>query len=112
MALAYGIGGLISVPQGAIRGNGPPPTSFKGQLGQMYFDESQNPAVLFIYNGTTWDEGGNPVATVTETGLVELATYAELSTGTADHPYDVAFANDVYTYVNSVVVAGAPDATT
>jgi hypothetical protein len=112
VALCYGIGGLVQVPQGAIKGNGPPPTSFKGQLGQMYFDESQTPAVLFVYNGTTWDEGGNATATQLVPGLVTMATFAELSTGTADNTFDAAFANDVYTYVNSVAVAGAPDATT
>lgn len=111
MAQAYGIGGFVNVPPGPISGNGAPPTNFKGSLGQMFFDQSQNPPVLYIFNGSTWDEGGNPVATVTERGLVELATYSELSTGTADQPYDVAFANDVYTYVNSVMTSGAPVAT-
>lgn len=54
MPLAYGIGGLISVPQGPVTGFGPPPASFIGQLGQEYFDKSQTPPVLYIFNGQTW----------------------------------------------------------
>ena len=40
MSLCYGIGGLISTPPAALSGAGAPPTSFKGKLGQMYFDTS------------------------------------------------------------------------
>jgi hypothetical protein len=54
MPLAYGIGGLISVPQGAVSGFGAPPASFIGQLGQQYFDKSTSPPTLYIFNGVTW----------------------------------------------------------
>ena len=54
MPLAYGIGGLISVPQGAISGFGPPPDSLKGDLGQSYYNKSTSPYTEYVYNGSTW----------------------------------------------------------
>ena len=81
MSLVYGIGGLINVPPAAIRGNGPPPASFKGQLGQQYFDTSTSPPSQYIFNGLTWESGGNAYATTTTPGIVELATDAEMAAG-------------------------------
>src|SRR6185369_7582437 len=53
-----------------------------------------------------WTEGGNSVATTTSFGIVELSTLAELSSGTAPAGAVVPLANDVFTFVNSVVIAG------
>lgn len=65
MPLVSGIGGLVSVPQGAVRSNGVPPASFKGDLGQQCFDVSANPPIEYIYNGVTWvAAGANPATTV------------------------------------------------
>lgn len=55
MPLAYGIGGLISVPQGAVKGKGVPPASFKGDLGQIYIDTTASDAeAVYIYDGNSW----------------------------------------------------------
>lgn len=89
MSLAYGIGGLISVPPPALRGNGAPPANFKGQIGQMYFDISQSPADVYIYNGTSWQTSTSELislttddATVVEpvSGNINLAGVAPLET--------------------------------
>ena len=76
MALAYGIGGLVNVPQGPISGSGAPPSSFKGQLGQMYIDTSTSPRTIYIYNGQVWQTGGDAQATTTKAGITRYATYA------------------------------------
>lgn len=68
--------------------------------------------VLYITTGSgRWLRGGDALASTTNPGIVEIATYTELSTGAAPAEYYVGSANDVYTYVNSVVTAGAPVAT-
>ena len=53
MPLAYGFGGFVSVPAGAVTGQGAPADSFKGGLGQQYFDTSVSPPKEYIYNGVT-----------------------------------------------------------
>ena len=111
MPLAYGLAGFTNVPPPAISGNGAPPASFKGQLGQQYFDTSQTPPVLYIYNGQTWSSGGDTSATTTSPGSVTLSTLAQLEAGTAPSGAYVPLANDVFTFVNSVVIAGANKAT-
>lgn len=58
MSTAYGIGGLISVPPPVLSGHGAPPSTFKGQLGQSYFDKSTTPFTEYIYNGSGWELGG------------------------------------------------------
>lgn len=102
MPIVSGVGGFVNVPSGPINGQGPPAASFKGQLGQMYFNVAVSPPVLFIYNGSTWDEGGNAQATETEPGVAELSTVAEALAGTNDTtiitPYKLA----------QVAIAGAP----
>lgn len=65
MSLAYGIGGLLSVPPAPIRGQGAPPANFKGQLGQMYIDQSASPADIYFYNGTTWQITTSELDTLT-----------------------------------------------
>ncbi len=109
MSLVYGIGGLINTAPGALRGNGPPAASFKGVLGQQYFDQSTSPPTEYIYNGSTWEAGGNAYATETTPGIVELATTAEMNAGTSTTL--VPPVKEVFDYVNSVVIAGAPVAT-
>jgi hypothetical protein len=82
-----------------------PPASFRGELGQQYFDESVSPPQQYVYNGQTWESGGNAQATETTAGIARLATAAEATTGTDDTtimtPAKVAL----------VAIAGAPDAT-
>jgi hypothetical protein len=81
-------------------------------------NDIQLPGTTWIYNGTiyetsgngVWDSGGNVQATTTIAGITRYATYTEVSTGAGTNNATVA--NDVYTYVNSVMVAGAPVATT
>jgi len=105
MALVYGIGGLISVPQGAVSGIGAPPLSFRGELGQQYFDRGQSPPLEYVFNGQTWTTGGSEPASTTVYGSVLLSTLAQLEAGTAPAGSVVPLANDVFTFVNSVVIA-------
>jgi hypothetical protein len=58
MSLAYGIGGLINVPPPVLSGQGAPPATFRGLLGQSYFDKSTNPFTEYVYNGSGWERGG------------------------------------------------------
>src|SRR5882672_1797552 len=112
MPLAYGIGGLISVPQGAVTGNGVPPASFKGQLGQQYFDISQSPPVEYIFNGVTWLPGGDTPATTSTFGSVQLATLSQLQNGNAPAGAIVPLSNDVATVIAGVVAGAGVPATT
>lgn len=107
MPQAYGIGGLISVPQGAVTGSGVPDASFKGQLGQMYFDTSQTPPDLYIYDGQTWQIGGNGAATTTKEGVVMIDTTVDA----ADTDSFVPTAKAVYDYGQTLVLSGANIAT-
>jgi|GEM_PF-1578521 len=59
-----------------------------------------------------WDNGGNAAATTTTAGIVSLSTLAQLEAGTAPAGAVVPLANDVFTFVNSVAIAGATAATT
>src|SRR6185369_10104085 len=106
MGLGYGIGGLIEVPPAALEGPGAPPASFKGKLGQQYFDRSTSPPTEYIYNGQTWNAGGNVQATETVAGIAEISTAAEALAGTDDTtimtPAKVAL----------IAIAGAPLAST
>lgn len=65
MSLAYGIGGLLSVPPAPIVGNGAPPTNFKGKVGQMYIDNSVSPADIYFYNGVSWQVSTAELETIT-----------------------------------------------
>ncbi len=112
MALAYGIGGMINVPPGPIQGRGAPAASFKGQLGQQYFDISQSPPVEYIYNGVTWLAGGDTPATTTSFGSVQLATLTELQNGNAPAGAIVPLSNDVATVIAGVVAGAGVPATT
>ena len=104
MPLAYGIGGLISVPQGAISGQGAPASSSKGDLGQQYFDLSVSPPAEYIFNGLTWQSGGNAYATTSTPGIVTLSSNVTTdSTSTTLVPY----AKAVYDYGQTLVLAGA-----
>src|SRR6185503_1478276 len=97
MGSAYGIGGLISVPPAAIRGNGVPPASFKAKLGQQYFDFSQTPPTEYVYNGQTWTTAGANPATTTTYGTVLLT----------DNSEPVA----TKVYADALAIAGSPVAT-
>src|SRR5882762_3857600 len=106
MPLCYGIGGLISTPAGALTGNGPPSSSFIGQLGQQYFDTSSSPPAEYIFNGQSWSTGGELPATTSTFGNVKLATLSQLQNGNAPAGAIVPLSNDVATVIAGVV-AGA-----
>ena len=108
MVLAYGLGGVIKVPAGAVSGQGAPPSSFKGDLGQQYFDKSTSPPTEYIYNGSTWQKGGNADATTTVAGIVKINTDGTLA-GADDTTVPTSLA--VKTYADSLAIAGAPVAT-
>lgn len=81
--------------------------------GTRWQDNSVTPKVIYETTGAgTWPQGGNSLATTTSPGIVYLSTYAQLAAGTAPSTAYVPSANDVFTYVNSVVTAGAPIAQT
>ena len=104
MPLCYGIGGLVSTPQGAVSGSGAPAASFIGQLGQQYFDTSVSPPAEYIFNGQTWQSGGNAAATTTTAGIIRIATDAEAIAGTS-----TTLAMTPHT-VGLIAIAGAPSA--
>src|SRR6266404_2195174 len=112
MPLCYAIGGMLNTPPGAIKGNGAPSASFRGDLGQQYFDFSTTPPTEYVFNGQTWTIGGASPATTTTFGTVELSTLAQLQGGTAAAGAVVPLANDVFTFVNGIVLAGAAIAQT
>lgn len=81
-------------------------------LGQVWIDTSSSPADSYEYvGGGVWDSGGNSVATTSETGVVQLATLAQLQAGTAPDDYYVPSSNDVATVIAGVVVGAVPAAT-
>ncbi len=112
MGLAIGIGGLLSVTPAPVRGNGPPPDSYKAPLGQSYFDFSQTPPVEYVYNGQTWNTAGANPATTTSFGTVELATLSQLQNGNAPAGAIVPLSNDVATVIAGVVAGAGVPATT
>src|ERR1043165_2993709 len=104
MPLGIGVGGFINVPPGPISGNGAPSSSFRGSLGQLYFDVSVSPPAEYTFNGLTWVSGGNAYATTTAAGIVQLSSNVVTdSTSTTLVPY----AKAVYDYGQSLVLAGA-----
>lgn len=105
MSLAYGIGGFVSVPAGPITGEGPPPESFRGKLGQFYFDTSTNPYNAYVFDGLTWQIGGNALATTTTPGIVEID---DDLTDAPPTDYVVPSAMAAKTYIDNIAIAGAP----
>lgn len=99
MGLAYGIGGLITTPPKVLSGVGVPASSFKGMLGQSYFDLSDpSSPVEYVYNGITWNTAGANPATTTTYGTVLLTDNNE--------PVATKF------YADNLAIAGSPDAST
>lgn len=111
MPSAYGIGGLIEIPAGPLEGRGSPPTSFRGQLGQQYFDTSATPPTEYVYNGQSWTTAGANPATNNIFGTVKLATLSELQNGNAPSGAYVPLSNDVATVIAGIVVGAVPPAT-
>jgi len=71
---------------------------------------NQNTLTIYVTTGAgAWQAGGNVQATTTVAGITRYATYTEVSTGTGTN--NAALAADVYTYINTVAIAGAPAAT-
>jgi hypothetical protein len=112
MTIAYGLSGFVKVAPAAISQFGPPAASFKGLLGQSYFDTSTTPPTEYVFNGSTWTTGGSPLATNTTPGSVFLGTLSQLENGTAPNASYVPSTNDVYTFIQSIVVGAIPPATT
>ncbi len=98
MSLVYGIGGLVSTAPVPLQGNGIPPASFKGKLGQQFFDNSTTPPTEYVFNGQTWTTAGANPASTTTYGTVLLT----------DNSEPVA----TKVYADSLAIAGAPVATT
>jgi len=113
MGLAYGIGGFVNVAPSPITGKGVPSSSFKGQLGQQYFDTT-NPTspVEYVFNGYSWSTAGANEATTTTLGTVRLATLSELQNGNAPSGAYVPLSNDVATVIAGVVAGSGVPATT
>lgn len=105
MPIAYGIGGVVNVPAGALSGNGPPPSSLQGQLGQAFQDKSTTPPTLYFWNGQSWATGGDQPATTTTYGTVLLDTDTTLAGADNDH---VPTALATKTYADNLAIAGAP----
>jgi hypothetical protein len=98
MPLAYGIGGMVNVTSGPVTGNGAPPDSFKGQVGQQYYDNSTTPPTEYVFNGQTWTTAGANPATTTTYGTVLLT----------DNSQPVA----TKVYADALAIAGSPVSTT
>ena len=98
MPVAYGIGGVINVPQEAVEGSGAPPASFKGELGQIYIDRiaanGSDSTAIYIYDGNSWVQ--NQITLSTD------ATFAAASDSTASSSLAIK------TYVDNIAIAGAP----
>src|SRR5271154_3595613 len=76
--------------------------------GTRWQDNSVTPAVIYETTGAgNWPRGGNNPATTTTLGTVLLSTLAQLEGGTAPSGAYVPLANDVFTYVQGIVLAGA-----
>lgn len=96
-----------------INANRAPTTQDIENPGTRWQNSAVTPPVIYETTGAgLWTFGGNSLASTTTPGIVFLSTFAQLSTGTAPSVDYVPSANDVFTYVNSVAIAGAPDATT
>lgn len=105
MSIAYGLSGFTKVAPAALRGNGAPSASFRGILGQQYFDISDpsNP-VEYTYNGSSWQLGGNAYATTSTAGIVQLSddVAADQTSETL-----VPTAKATYDYGQALVLMGA-----
>ncbi len=78
--------------------------------GWFWANNAVTPPVMYQCVGQgVWESGGNAQATTTSAGITRYATYTEVSTGTGTD--NASLAADVYTYINSVAIAGAPAAT-
>lgn len=90
----------------------PPPQAFENpptsnqtnyEIGQLVYT-GNNPATFYIYGGGgSWQNATSPYS---------LATYAQLSTGSAPNLNFIPSANNVYTFVNTYASAGGVPATT
>jgi hypothetical protein len=94
MPLVSGSTGFVRVGPPVIQGVGAPPATFKGELGQLYYDTSTSPATQYAYNGSTWVAGGDAPATTTTYGSVILTDNNE--------PVATKF------YADNLAIAGAP----
>ncbi|HMH10468.1 MAG TPA: hypothetical protein VK553_07140, partial [Candidatus Nitrosopolaris rasttigaisensis] len=112
MSSVYGPGGLINVAPMPINAFGPPPSGYRGFLGQQWFDRSVANPPEYIYNGVQWNSGGAQLATNSLAGSVFLATLAQLQTGTAPSAAFVPSSNDVATVIAAVVAGAGVPATT
>lgn len=89
----------------------PPASSDITPAGQLWFDQSVTPPVLYISQGNgVYDTGGNDEATTSNFGIVQLATLTELQNGNAPAGAYVPTSNDVATVIQGIVVGAVPPA--
>ncbi|MEO8253194.1 MAG: hypothetical protein ABI554_02320 [Flavobacterium sp.] len=65
MVLSPALEGNRLVQPAAIQGYGVPPASFRGELGQWFFDFTTTPPNGYVYNGQTWVDAGTDIGTFT-----------------------------------------------
>ena len=95
-----------------LSGNRAPTSQDIYPPGTRWQDNSVSPAVLYTTTGAgNWPVGGENPASTSAFGIVKLSTLAQLEAGTAPSGAVVPLANDVFTFVNSVVIAGGTKAT-
>ncbi len=80
--------------------------------GTRVMDTSVSPYVIYeTIGGGVWQSGGNPDATTSSFGIVQLATLTELQNGNAPAGAYVPTSNDVATVIAGIVVGAVPPAT-
>ena len=85
-----------------------PTTQDLQPAGTRWLDGSVSPKVVYTtVGGGVWQEGGNAIATTTTYGIIKLNEDDTMATASDD---DVATSLTMKTYVDSVAIAGAPDA--
>ncbi len=118
----YGVGIGSSNGTGAIYPHvdvrEPTASDVQWPIGQRWIDTvGQGEWVLVAQSSvggvlqSVWSQGGNPEATTSEFGIVQLATLSELQNGNAPAGAYVPTSNDVATVIAGVVVGAVPPAT-
>src|ERR1700685_3683634 len=81
--------------------------------GTRWMDSSVNPPVIYETTGAgNWNQAGGGPATTSTFGTVKLSTLLQLETASDTSVTVVPLANDVFAFVNSIVVGAGTPATT
>lgn len=110
MRKAYGLGGgtIDVLPAPILAERAPTTSDTNNPVGQLWFDQSVSPSVLYVHDGGgTWETGGNAEATTSAFGIVMLD--ADLTDGAAADTVPTSVATKAY--VDGIAIAGAPVAT-